>query len=280
MKNLKILVIDDDFDSLEICRRILTDETLTVETHNDGEGAFELIKQLQPSLILTDWDMPGKGGLELIVELQSSVELRSIPVIVMTGKYTSSQNLRMALDKGASDFISKPLNEIELVARVKSALKTYRYFREKEALMIESIERKEKEVNVYHANIIRNKKLLESIKKELKSLFPDASTSQKAVIKLIEKYERQNNQVNSELNEKVFTELSSDFAIRLKQLCPTLTKGEIKLCIFIRMGYSYKEISNLLYMGYEAVRKAIFRIKQKLQLSNVSELIEFVQKIE
>lgn len=280
MKTPKILVIDDDYDSLEICKRILLDESLTVITHNDGKGALELIDQFRPSLILTDWDMPGKGGLELIVELQSNDEFSAIPVIVMTGKYTSSNNLRMALEKGASDFISKPLNEIELVARVKSALKTYRYFREKEALMLESIERKEKEVNVYHANIIRNKKLLESIKKDLKSLFPDASQTQKAVIQLIERYERQNNHVNSEINEQAFTELSSEFAIKLKQLCPTLTKGELKLCIFIRMGYSYKEISNLLYMGYEAVRKAIFRIKQKLQLTHVSELIEYIQKLE
>ena len=274
-----ILVIDDDNDSLEICRRILTDESFTVSTHSDGEGAIGIIRTLKPSLILTDWDMPGKGGLELLVELQADQQLRSIPVIVMTGRYTSSNNLRMALDKGATDFISKPLNAIELVARVKSAVKTYQYFKEKEALLHESIEQKEREVYVFHTNIIRHKQLLASIKKDLKSLFPDSSQQQKAVVQLIEKYEIQNNHVNSDATELVFNELSSDFAIQLKQIYPSLTKSELKLCIFLRMGYSYKEISNLLYMGYEAVRKAIFRIKLKLNLSHVSELVDYLQKL-
>lgn len=274
-----ILVIDDDNDSLEICRRILTDESFTVSTHSDGEGAIGIIRTLKPSLILTDWDMPGKGGLELLVELQADQQLRSIPVIVMTGRYTSSNNLRMALDKGATDFISKPLNAIELVARLKSAVKTYQYFKEKEALLNESIEQKEREVYVFHTNIIRHKQLLASIKKDLKSLFPDSSQQQKAVVQLIEKYEIQNNHVNSDATELVFNELSSEFAIQLKQIHPTLTRSEIKLCIFLRMGYSYKEISNLLYMGYEAVRKAIFRIKLKLNLSHVSELVDYLQKL-
>lgn len=274
-----ILVIDDDNDSLEICRRILTDESFTVSTHSDGEGAPGIIRTLKPSLILTDWDMPGKGGLELLVELQADQQLRSIPVIVMTGRYTSSNNLRMALDKGATDFISKPLNAIELVARVKSAVKTYQYFKEKEALLNERIEQKEREVYVFHTNIIRHKQLLASIKKDLKSLFPDSSQQQKAVVQLIEKYEIQNNHVNSDANELVFNELSSNFAIQLKQIYPSLTKSELKLCIFLRMGYSYKEISNLLYMGYEAVRKAIFRIKQKLNFTHVSELVDYLQKL-
>ncbi len=274
-----ILVIDDDNDSLEICRRILTDESFTVSTHSDGEGAPGIIRTLKPSLILTDWDMPGKGGLELLVELQADQQLRSIPVIVMTGRYTSSNNLRMALDKGATDFISKPLNAIELVARVKSAVKTYQYFKEKEALLNESIEQKEREVYVFHTNIIRHKQLLASIKKDLKSLFPDSSQQQKAVVQLIEKYEIQNNHVNSDATELVFNELSSNFAIQLKQIYPSLTKSELKLCIFLRMGYSYKEISNLLYMGYEAVRKAIFRIKQKLNFTHVSELVDYLQKL-
>lgn len=275
-----ILVIDDDKDSLEICRRILTDELFTVSTHSDGEGALELIRSLKPSLILSDWDMPVKGGLELIVELHADQQLRSIPVIVMTGRYTSSNNLRMALEKGATDFISKPINAVELVARVKSAVKTYLYFKEKEALLHDSIQQKEREISVYHANIIRHKQLLASIKKDLKSLFPDSSQQQKAVVQLIEKYEVQNNQVNCDATELVFNELSSDFVNQLKRICPSLTKGEIKLCIFLRMGYSYKEISNLLYMGYEAVRKAIFRIKQKLNLSHVSELVDYLQKLE
>lgn len=280
MSKQKIIVIDDDDDSREICRRILTDQNFEVSTLNDAEGAPEHIRNLDPSLILSDWDMPLKGGLELIDELQSDKHNCEIPVIMMTGKYTSPQNLRTALEKGASDFISKPLNEIELVARVKSAVKTYSILREKEVLMKEIIERKEREVSTFHANIIRNKKLLETIKNEISSLLTESNPYRQAVMQVIEKYEKQNNHVNTDINEQLYTELTSAFTSNLKKMYPDLTKGEIKLCEFFRMGYGYKDVSNLLYMNYEAVRKAVYRIKKKLQVTQTLELIELLQKIE
>ena len=245
MSKQKIIVIDDDDDSREICRRILTDHNFEVSTLNDAEGAPEHIRNLDPSLILSDWDMPIKGGLVLIDELQTDKHSAEIPVIMMTGKYTSPQNLRTALEKGASDFISKPLNEIELVARVKSAVKTYTIFREKEALMQEIIERKEREVSTFHANIVRNKKLLETIKNEISSLLTESDPHRQVVMQVIEKYEKQNNHVNTDINEQVYTQLTSGFTSNLKKMHPDLTKGEIKLCEFFRMGYGYKDVTNL-----------------------------------
>jgi DNA-binding response OmpR family regulator/DNA-binding CsgD family transcriptional regulator len=275
----KILVIDDDEDSREICQRILSKQKLEVVTLEDGLNAFQNIQSIAPSLILSDWDMPGKGGLELLQELQSDKQLCMIPVIMMTGRFTSSANLRTALEQGASDFISKPINAIELVARVKSALKTYSFFQEKEALIQEIIKQKDREVSIFQANIIRNTQLLTTIKKDFYTLFPISSPYHVMVTKLIEKYENQSNYVNPEINEHLFTTLSSGFSGKLKEKHPDLTQSDLKLCVFLRMGYTYKDISILLYMNYEAVRKAVFRLKKKLKLTHIDELIDLLQEL-
>jgi len=76
-----------------------------------------------PDLIITDWEMPIMNGIEFIKLLKSNEKTHDIPVIMCTGVMTTPENLKTALDAGAVDYIRKPVEKLELMARVNSMLK-------------------------------------------------------------------------------------------------------------------------------------------------------------
>jgi CheY-like chemotaxis protein len=120
----KILIVDDQPENLEAIADCFTNYKLdySVLRAPNGSIAYELAEIRLPDLIITDWDMPEMNGIELIKELKSNTVTKDIPVIMCTGVMTTSENLRTAINAGAVDFIRKPIDEIELVARVHSML--------------------------------------------------------------------------------------------------------------------------------------------------------------
>lgn len=124
MKKRKILIIDDQPINIEIIVNHLeeTGEPYVMYQATDGESGYSLAEKIIPDLIITDWEMPGMTGIEVIIKLKSNEITHDIPVIVASGVMTSSKNLRTALETGAVDFIRKPIDKIEIVARVHSVL--------------------------------------------------------------------------------------------------------------------------------------------------------------
>jgi len=124
MMTHKILIVDDEPDNIRAIRNCLAEsiEPYTLYQALNGELAIKIASAELPDLIITDWEMPGIDGIELIKRLKHDETTSDIPVIMCTGVMTSSENLHTALTAGAVDFVRKPVDKIELIARVKSML--------------------------------------------------------------------------------------------------------------------------------------------------------------
>ncbi len=126
----QILIVDDELENLNAICDLLDDDTYTVLRTTRAERAYAIALDNRPNLIITDWEMPGMTGIELIQKLKSNPQTTAIPIIMCTGVMTSAANLKTALDAGAVDYIRKPVEPLELVARVSSMLKLSAAFRE------------------------------------------------------------------------------------------------------------------------------------------------------
>lgn len=116
--NLKIFVVDDDEMSLKITTGILKSEGFDVATAKSGDQALASIESETPSLAILDVLMPDMDGFELCRRLRKLKSTSNIPIIILTGLTELDERLK-AFDAGADDFIPKPVDPKELLARVK-----------------------------------------------------------------------------------------------------------------------------------------------------------------
>ena len=128
----RILIIDDHPDSILILQERLERESYEVISANDGESGLEKAANEFPDLILLDIMMPGMNGLDVCHNIVNNPETKNIPVILITAR-SEAEGIREGLQAGAFDYIRKPINKIELLARIHSALK----LRESYKLLIE-----------------------------------------------------------------------------------------------------------------------------------------------
>ena len=119
---IRILAIDDSVVNLKLLSVILTREGFEVITSTDSLAALPLTIEHQPELLLLDIMMPGLSGLELLGLLKANNLTDSIPVLMVTAR-TQGADVKAALEAGAFDYVKKPLDEVEIVARVRSALR-------------------------------------------------------------------------------------------------------------------------------------------------------------
>lgn len=117
-----ILVVDDEPNNLELLEAHLTSEGYQVALALDGEEALAKAVSLKPDLILLDVMMPGLSGYEVCAKLKGVEKTAAIPVLIVTA-LEQFQAKEQALQMGADDFLTKPINRLELCARVKALLK-------------------------------------------------------------------------------------------------------------------------------------------------------------
>lgn len=118
----KILVIDDEPSTVLMVRKLLSQTGYTqIQTLTEPCQAFDLIKSSLPDLVLCDIHMPGVTGLDVLKQVRENVETRHIPVVVLTSS-TEAEIKIACLNLGATDFLSKPVNASELIARVRNTL--------------------------------------------------------------------------------------------------------------------------------------------------------------
>jgi CheY-like chemotaxis protein len=122
MSSERILVVDDQPINVQLLKRKLERSGLEVSTANNGLEALEQIKLRKPDLILLDLMMPDMDGIEVCERLQASSDTRSIPVIFVTARTTKESKLE-GLAVGAVDYITKPIDLDETVARVRTQLR-------------------------------------------------------------------------------------------------------------------------------------------------------------
>jgi len=121
-----ILVADDNEKNRELLSDILTGEGYKVVCAEDGEGALHAIKNRAVDLALLDVVMPRKSGLEVCQTIKFNPETRFIPVVLVTGLTSVDERIR-GIRAGADDFLNKPVNSQELLARTRSLLRLKEY---------------------------------------------------------------------------------------------------------------------------------------------------------
>ncbi|MBT5710998.1 response regulator, partial [Candidatus Poribacteria bacterium] len=117
----KVLVVDDEPDILDLVELTLVSEGFDVVTATDGAEALAAAHAEGPDLVLLDVSMPDLDGFEVMQALRGSPTTREIPVIMLTARAQISDKLR-GLSSGADDYITKPFEPSDLVARVTAAL--------------------------------------------------------------------------------------------------------------------------------------------------------------
>ncbi len=128
-----ILAVDDSLDNLILLQTLLEDEGYTVELTESGQEALQKVKQNPPHLILLDVMMPTMDGYEVTQRIRQDARLPFIPILLITAHDRSS--VVKGLDNGADDFIRKPFDMEELLARVRSLLRLKHSIDEREAMI-------------------------------------------------------------------------------------------------------------------------------------------------
>lgn len=118
----KILIADDEPDIRDILKILLTNEGFEVIETTDGKEALVQVQEKSPDLVILDYVMPKINGKDLCQLLKKDILLRHLPVILLTGKGDIDDKV-MGLEAGADDYITKPFDPKELMARIKMVLK-------------------------------------------------------------------------------------------------------------------------------------------------------------
>ncbi len=124
-----ILVVDDQFQNIELLEAYLAPQGYEIVKAASGQEALGKLSGNQIDLVLLDVMMPGMSGIEVLQKLRADEKTKMIPVVMVTVLKETEDKLK-ALEAGCDDFISKPFDRIELLARVKSILKISYYLKQ------------------------------------------------------------------------------------------------------------------------------------------------------
>jgi two-component system sensor histidine kinase/response regulator len=122
----KILIIDDEEGNVYFLKRVFTGEGYKTFTAMNGHDALQFLQHTLPDVILLDIMMPEMTGLEVLEKIKENEATRDIPVIMVSAR-TDAKDIKLALDMGAIEYLRKPVDEIELLARLRTALRVRNY---------------------------------------------------------------------------------------------------------------------------------------------------------
>ena len=118
----RILVVDDDREIVRIIRAYLEKAGYTVATAYDGETALHIIRSDRPDLVVLDLMLPDRDGLDITRIVRGDPSLAATPIVMLTARVEGEDRVQ-GLDLGADDYIPKPFNPHEVVARVRAVLR-------------------------------------------------------------------------------------------------------------------------------------------------------------
>jgi DNA-binding response OmpR family regulator len=123
----KILIADDDTINLEFFEVMLSKLGYVVEKTDNGKDVFEKVKKFHPDLILLDNILPGITGLEITKSLKNDINLRSIPIIMLSALDDVKDKV-VGFEAGIDDYITKPFNFSEVLARINAVLRSHELY--------------------------------------------------------------------------------------------------------------------------------------------------------
>lgn len=130
MSKQTILVVDDEQDLLDLIEYNLRQEGYDVLKAENGKDGIQMAKEHMPDLVLLDIMMPQMGGIEVCDRMREDSTLSHIPIIFLTARSDEKTEIE-GLNKGADDFITKPISTTKLVSRIKAVLRRFEETEEK-----------------------------------------------------------------------------------------------------------------------------------------------------
>lgn len=124
MNKNRILVVEDEKDTRYILDKLLTKNNYEVKTTINGEEALNVLDEFKPQVILADWTMPVMDGIELCKIIKEEEKYKSIYFIILTARASLTDRVT-GLDVGADDFLVKPVENQELLARIRSGIRIH-----------------------------------------------------------------------------------------------------------------------------------------------------------
>ena len=165
MINKKILIIDDDDQIRSLLEDVFKQEGYMVISSSDTEEGYKKALKSQPDLILLDIKIPRIGGIELCRLLRSNQQTKDIPIIMLTVESSETDKV-IGLEMGADDYVTKPFNNKELIARVKSLLRRMNRKEEVQVITTDGLE-----LNMVSRTVRLNKKEIALRPKEFDLLY-------------------------------------------------------------------------------------------------------------
>jgi two-component system, sensor histidine kinase and response regulator len=150
----KILVVDDDQRNVRLMESILKTNGYPVIKAYDGQEALDLIASERPDLVLLDVMMPKMSGFEVCQRIRKDYETRLLPVIMVTALNALEEKVQ-ALELGADDFLSKPINKVELLAKLRSMLRV--------KTLHDEVERTRRELESRNRDLLRVEELKDKL---------------------------------------------------------------------------------------------------------------------
>jgi DNA-binding response OmpR family regulator/DNA-binding CsgD family transcriptional regulator len=285
---MRLLVADDDPGILELIMEYLDQVPTDLFYAPNGQRAVELALEEQPDLIIMDWEMPILNGIEAVHRLKDNPITATIPIIISTGVMLEPSNLKEALDSGAVDYMRKPLHPVEFKARINANLRLksqhqeiLRLLEREKLLMSDALARKDRELTTAALNQASSQALMGEIILNLNALISQSPSSErKALMQL-------RNGLNARLNLesgnpsffKHFEQVHPNFFNKLKNKYPSISQNDQRLCAYLRIGLSNKEIATISNVESSSVRKSLTRLKKKINLGNEDDLRHYISQV-
>ncbi len=271
MKIPKILIVDDIPENLKAIISILKNTSLKYSLFQaiSGSDALEIIESTDIDLIITDWDMPIIDGIELIKRVKANPTKKDIPVIIATGTMITSEDLKTALNAGAIDYVRKPIDPIELFARIQSILKISEYHKQ-------ILDLKDKELTESSLFLVKNNKFNSIISSQLKSVKCVSPKDNKLIESVIYEVDKKVKADSWQRFNLAFESVNKEFTEKITIAFPSLSDSELKLVTLIKLGMKTKEIADVLYKTPDSVKVARYRVRKKLGLLQEQSLYVFI----
>lgn len=289
-----ILFVDDEPINLELILTFLGTEYDVLYAANGVRGVQLTLEHL-PDIIIMDWEMPEMNGIQAMMRLKENWQTADIPIIIATGIMTESSDLHTALEIGAVDFLSKPFNRTIFRARLRTALRLSDLYQQIKIQKAEIKELAEKEKRLLEGDLeiktreLSSASLLELQKNELLAKLLDRLIRLDTVTNNM--YAPEIKVISKEIKSLLGLEKSwSDFKIHFEKVnpeffkklscaCQKLTNNEYRICAYLKIGLCNKEIALLTNTESASVRRALNRLKKKLQISKENDLRAFIRNL-
>jgi DNA-binding response OmpR family regulator len=270
-----ILIVDDIPSNIRLMVSILDEHGYSVSYAQSGKDAIKLCEKTSFDLILLDIMMPGMDGFEVCVEIKAMPTYEEIPIIFLTAR-TDQGSILKGFEKGGVDYVTKPFNEKELLVRIRTHLELKHT---RDALETElSFKKKIMTENALY--ITRRTELSNAIIKDLRLINVETQNQYSdTILSAIAKLRNLIKGQEWKEFEVRFEEEHSKFRETLTLMHPDLTPNEIKLCSFLRLNMSSKEISEITQQSVRALETARSRMRKKIGLSRSNNLVQYLHEI-